>query len=139
MTREYTQRISLFLAWLIALIAMLGTLYASEIAKLPVCHLCWYQRISIYPLAIILGIASYRDDFKIALYGIPLAIIGAGFAIYQYLEQMMPGFGPINFCGTGPDCSEIHIQLFGFMTFPFFSFLACLAIVVLLILAYKKT
>jgi len=133
------KRTTLFLAWLIALISMIVTLYGSEIANLPVCHLCWYQRICVYPLVIILGIATFRDDFGAAIYGIVLAALGAFFAIYQYLEQMIPGFAPINVCTAGPDCSEIHFQLLGFITFPFLSLLACLAIIILLSITLRSS
>ncbi len=124
---------NLFFAWLIALIALLATLYSSEILSLPVCHLCWYQRTAMYPLAIILGIAAYRNDNGIKLYAIPLTLIGALFALYQYLEQMIPGFAPIGLCGSGPDCSNIHLQLWGFITFPFLSLIAFLVILFLLV------
>ncbi len=126
---------SLYLAWLIALIALLISLFSSEVLNMAVCHLCWYQRVCIYPLAIILGIAAYQNDFKIVKYTLPLAIIGLLFAIYQYLEQMVSGFSPINFCCLkGPDCSDIHFKYWGFITFPFLSILATLAISVLLII-----
>lgn len=136
MIAKKISRLSLFLAWLIALLATLSTLYASEIIKLPVCHLCWYQRICIYPLAIILGIAVFRDDCRIGIYTIPLTIIGAIFAGYQYALQILPAFGPIHFCTIGPDCRMTYFQFFGFITLPFLSLTACIAMLILLILAY---
>lgn len=136
---ENTQRLCLFLAWVISIIAVLVTLYASEIAKMPVCHLCWYQRISLYPLAIILGIAIFRDDRQIVIYALPLVLIAALFALYQYLEQMLPGFMPINFCTMGPSCAEVTFRVWGFVTFPFLSLIACVAMSILLILAKPKT
>src|SRR4051794_33697473 len=102
MMDDNLQKMSLFIAWIIALAATLITLYSSEILKIPVCHLCWYQRIAMYPLAVILGIAVYRDDRRIAIYAIPLLVFGALFAAYQYLQQMFPSFNPINFCQAGP-------------------------------------
>jgi len=129
---------SLFIAWFIALAGLLVTLYASNILTIPVCHLCWYQRICIYPLVLILGIATFRNDGNIAIYTIPLALIGFIFSLYQYLEQMIPGFSPINVCGTGADCSEIHLKLLGFVTYPFLSMLACTAIIILLVLAKRS-
>lgn len=122
----------LFLAWLIAVVALLGTLFSSEILGMPVCHLCWYQRVCIYPLVIILGVATFKGDFQVFKYAIAFPVIGALFAIYQYLEQMIPSFAPINFCGGGPSCSDIHIKLLGFITYPFLSIVACVLIVILL-------
>lgn len=135
---ENTKKLSLFMAWIIALAATLITLYSSEVLKFPICHLCWYQRIAIYPLTILLGIAVWRDDRNIVIYALPLLIIGALFAAYQYLEQMIPGFQPINLCRMGPSCRETYFNLFGFITFPFLSLLACIVMAVLLLIAKKK-
>ncbi len=136
--QNIVKKYSLYLAWLIALAALLVSLYFSEIQQLPVCHLCWYQRICFYPLAIILGIAAYRDDTKIAIYTLPLTIIGLLFAVYQYLEQMIPNFSPIGFCSQGADCSQIHFKLLGFITFPFLSILAAIIIGLLLVISSKS-
>ena len=128
----------LFFAWIIALISMLATLYAGDVLNIPTCHLCWYQRICIYPLTIILGIGCYRNDLKVTIYSLPLAILGVVFGLLQYLEQMIPGFSPINVCGLGPSCSDIHLQIFGFITFPLLSMMACTLIIVLLMIVRKR-
>jgi disulfide bond formation protein DsbB len=133
------KRFALFLAWIISISAVIITLYSSEIANTPVCHMCWYQRIMLYPLAIILGIAIFRDDLKIYIYALPLTLIGAAFALYQYLEQMFPKLAPISLCSTGPSCSDIHLKIFGFITFPLLSLIAALTIAALLLLAKPKT
>ena len=135
MRSDNVKRTCLLLAWLITLAALIVTLYASEILKFAVCHLCWYQRICIYPLTIILAIAAFRDDFRIWVYALPLTLLGGLFAFYQYLQQMIPGFAPIELCGTGPTCSATHIQWFGFVTYPFLSMVACVAIGVLLVMS----
>lgn len=132
------KRFALFVAWIIAISAVIITLYSSEVRNIPVCHLCWYQRIALYPLSIILGIAIFRDDLRIVIYALPLSLIGAIFALYQYLEQMFPKFAPISFCGVGPSCSDIHLQIFGFITFPFLSLMASILISILLLLSKKK-
>ena|SRR3990167_2464806 len=124
---------ALYFAWLIAVVSLLVTLYSSEVLHMPVCHLCWYQRIALYPLSIILGIAAYYNDTKICKYALPLAIISMLFALYQYLMQMIPGFAPIELCGVGPSCAETHFKLLGFMTYPLLSFMAALFIAILLL------
>lgn len=137
MSNNGMSKVSLLLAWLIALAALIATLYSSQILKMPVCVLCWYQRIALYPLTIILGIALYRDDCQIGVYTIPLAFLGAIFALYQYLMQMIPSFAPIQLCGSsGPVCSDVHFRLFGFVTYPFLSLVACLMIAGLLSSAF---
>ncbi len=127
---------ALLFAWLISLVAFLATQYSSEILNMPVCPLCWYQRVCLYPLLIILAIAAYRNDRQIAIYAGPLALLGALFAFYQYLEQMIPGFAPINLCrASGVDCSQIHLKVFGFITYPLLSIIASLVIFTLLLIA----
>lgn len=112
---------ALYFAWLLSLIGTLLSLFLSEMLHWPICALCWYQRICLYPLAIILGIACFRSDNKIAIYTLPLAMLGILFAGYQYLEQMIPGFSPIDVCGAGPNCSHIDWIWGGFMTLPLIS------------------
>ena len=58
----------LYLAWVVALVATLGSLYLSEVLGYRPCKLCWYQRIAMYPLALMLGIAAFRDDLRVRLY-----------------------------------------------------------------------
>jgi disulfide bond formation protein DsbB len=124
----------LFFAWVISLIVMLSTLFFSEMLQWPVCPLCWYQRIALYPLVILLGIAAYKNDRSIISYAIPFPLIGLFFAVYQYLEQMIPGFASIEFCKNGAvACNAIHLKLLGFITIPFLSGIACLLIFILLI------
>ena len=127
----------LFFAWMIALLAMLGTLFASEILHWPVCVLCWYQRICIYPLVILLGIAAFKNDSAIVPYAMPFPALGFLFALYQYLEQMIPGFGPIHLCGTDISCATTQMKWLGFITLPFLSMVACVSIVVLIALSRR--
>lgn len=127
---------SLYFAWLLALIMTIVSLYFSVVKHWPVCNLCWYQRVCIYPLVIILGIAAYREDHGIVKYTMPLAILGFLFSLYQYLEQMVTSFALINLCGVGgPDCSDIHFQGLGFITFPFLGMIGSLVITVFLSMA----
>lgn len=76
----------LYLAWVVALIATLGSLYYSELRQFNPCPLCWYQRIFMYPLAIVLGIAALRSDLGIRRYALPLVVLGFGVALFQNLE-----------------------------------------------------
>ncbi|HLD84530.1 MAG TPA: disulfide bond formation protein B [Coxiellaceae bacterium] len=130
--RLFFDKYGLFLAWLVALMAMIATLIMEYVLQWPVCELCWYQRIALYPLVILLGIAAYRQDKNIIPYAMTLSAIGFIVALYQYLEQMIPGFSPIAVCTTGVSCSTIHLQLLGFMTLPFFSMMICVIIFVCL-------
>ena len=70
------RRVALPLAWLIAAVTMLGSLYYSRIQHYIPCELCWYQRICIYPFAVILGIAAWRRDAGVRVYAVPVLAIG---------------------------------------------------------------
>ncbi len=124
---------ALFFAWLIALVSVLGSLYFSELVKHEPCQLCWFQRICIFPLVIILGIASWKNFFGIVPYVLPLVVIGLGFALYQIAIQEIPGWHPIDLCGAGPSCLEKYPIGLGFITIPMLSALALTLQLVLLI------
>lgn len=132
------KKYGLHLAWVVAIIGMISTLYLSTVLEWPVCHLCWYQRLCLYPLVLLLGIACFRQDHRIWIYAIPFSLLGALFSLYQYLQQMIPGFEPIRVCGLGPDCRFIHLKWAGFITLPFLGLIAFLVITFLLLLSRKR-
>lgn len=125
---------SLLLSWLAAVIATLGSLYLSEVLHFIPCTLCWYQRIFMYPLAIILGVAFYRNDKDIYRYTIPLSIIGMMISGYHILLQKVPYLQQFEMCKTGVPCSKDYLNLLGFITIPMMALTAftmitiCLAI-----------
>lgn len=122
---------ALIISWLIALAALLVTLYLSEVLLWPVCHLCWYQRICLYPQVILLGIAAFKNDRVILFYTSWLSIIGLIFAVYQYLTQLFPiTFEGIALCGAGPSCATLHMNWLGFITFPFIAIVGFLVLTV---------
>ena len=125
MIKSICKNYGLFLCWLIATAAFIATLFFSEVLHWQVCNLCWYQRIAIYPLVILLGIAAFRDDKNIIPYAKTFCIIGLLLALYQYAEQMIPGFAPIALCTQGISCAETPIKLLGFITVPLLSATAC--------------
>lgn len=130
---------TLHIAFLHALAAMMGSLYFSEILLYRPCLLCWYQRILMYPLVIILAVALWRRDKNVAYYVLPLSIIGAVIALYHYLLQMTPlaNVTPIECTLYGP-CSEIQAMFFGFVTIPFLSFTAFTLITIMMILTLRQ-
>lgn len=123
---------ALWLAASVALTATAGSLYLSEIAGFVPCTLCWYQRIAMYPLVVVLGIAAWRGDFAIRRYVVPLATIGAAIAAYHVALQRLPGL-PSGGCSLNLPCSAIDLERFGFVTTPVMALIAFLAILVLLI------
>lgn len=128
--RTLFKHFGLYIGWMIALVAMGGSLYFSEVRNFVPCILCWYQRILMYPLVILLGIASYRQDRAIGIYVLPFTVTGAGVALYHYLDQQIPGFGAPALCQVGVPCSVEYINWFGFVTIPFLALTAFVLITV---------
>jgi disulfide bond formation protein DsbB len=106
------------LAWLVALTCTLGSLYFSEVANFEPCKLCWFQRIFMYPLAIILGIAALRRDRGIRWYALPLAGVGICLSAYHYLIERFPDLDAVS-CSAATPCTFVWFEKFGFVTLPF--------------------
>ncbi|MCS1352631.1 disulfide oxidoreductase [Mechercharimyces sp. CAU 1602] len=126
--RLFISTYGIYLAWLIALIAMLGSLYFSEIRGFIPCNLCWYQRILMYPLVLLLGIAAFRDDKQIIRYTLPLSLIGGSISLFHYAEQKIPALAAVAQCSSGVPCDGEYINWLGFITIPFLAFTAFLLI-----------
>lgn len=127
----------LYVSWAIALIATLGSLYFSEVIGYIPCSLCWVQRIFMYPLAVILGIAAVRKDYLQIRYALPLAIIGSGFSIYHNLLQKTDWFsGTVASCGGPVPCDADYIYWLGFITIPMLALTAFVLIIVVQLSAY---
>jgi disulfide bond formation protein DsbB len=119
---------ALYFAWLISLLGMLASLFFGEWMRYEPCRLCWYQRICLFPLAVILGIATYKEDKKILSYALPLCVLGALFAIYQVLEEYLPALQTPILCGIVNDCTNHVFKFLGFVTFPLISLVGFLLI-----------
>lgn len=122
-------------AWLTALVATVGSLFFSEVMGFVPCSLCWYQRIFVYPIAVLLTLGVYRGDRQAVVYSFPLAALGWLFAFYHNL--LMWGIIPetASPCRSGIPCSTGYIEYFGFITIPLLSFVA---LSLLLILTFPK-
>ncbi|HMQ04427.1 MAG TPA: disulfide bond formation protein B [Pyrinomonadaceae bacterium] len=117
-----------YAAWVLALVSSAGSLFFSEVMGLPPCVLCWYQRIAMYPLVLIIGIGIAASDSRWKVYALPFALIGLAIAVYHNLiyygiipESLTP-------CSQGVSCSERQIELFGFITIPMMGLASFLAI-----------
>lgn len=131
-------RLAIFFAWILSLAGMLGSLYFSDIRMLEPCHLCWYQRITLYPLALWLLMACWRNDGKCLSYVIPFPFLGTLIAIYEVIIQANPAYEVISACGAGASCTEkVDIGL-GPITLPMLSLAAQLLTTLLLIYAYIR-
>ncbi len=117
----------LYLAWVVSLVSLFGSLYLSEVLNLLPCTLCWYQRILAYPLAIILGIAIFRNDRKVFAYAMPLALLGVGVAIYHVVQQELHISLIPQLCTKQPSCVARTGAIFGVVTPPMLSGIAFLS------------
>ena len=136
---EQSSWMLIFIAWLLATIATLGSLFFSEVMEIQPCVLCWYQRIFMYPLVVIFLVGLFPLDRNVIRYALPIAVIGWGISVYHYLlysgyipETMQP-------CSQGVSCAEINLELLGFITIPMLSILSYSAIIALLLVFKKRT
>ncbi|MBJ7956138.1 disulfide bond formation protein B [Bacillus cereus group sp. N28] len=133
--RNYT----LYMAWIVSMIATLGSLFFSEILGFIPCELCWFQRIMMYPLCIILGIATFYNEKNIKKYILPISIIGGSISLYHYAIQKVPRFSEINPCVQGVPCNVDYINWLGFITIPFLALIAFCLITLFMVLTKSKT
>lgn len=128
-----------FIAWLIAGASTLGALFFGEVMRLPPCSLCWYQRIFMFPMALILPFGLFPFARGVVRAALPLAGLGALLAAFHVL--LVAGIIPerLEPCKQGVPCSETVIEWFGFVTIPLLSFVAFAAIAALLTFAYYRS
>jgi disulfide bond formation protein DsbB len=139
MNNDSTAWTLIFGAWLIATVSTLGALFFGEVMQLPPCVLCWYQRICMFPLVLILPVGLFPLELKVVRYALPLAGIGWLFAVFHVL--LIAGVIPesIKPCTQGVPCSEKVIEWFGFVTIPLLAVVAFSAIIALLVLAHFRS
>lgn len=119
-------------ALLAAWIATCGSLFFSEVLGWRPCVLCWYQRILMYPLAIVLAIGIFRRDRALHLYVLPFSIAGIGVSLYHYLLIKTDWFSPPA-CAVDVPCTVDYLNWFGFITIPFLALTAFLIITCMLL------
>lgn len=106
-----------WLAFAVATTCMLGSLYFSEIAHLPPCRLCWYQRFCMYPLVLILAVAAIRKDVRIYRFAAAVAAIGMSISIYHVIYELIPSSLPTT-CTESVPCSTVWFREFGYLSIP---------------------
>jgi disulfide bond formation protein DsbB len=104
------------LAWIVALVTTLGSLYYSEHAGFVPCELCWYQRVLMYPLVIVLGVAWLRRDQKVWLTVLPFVVLGAPLSLYHWLVERVPAFAESSACSVSVPCTAPWFEKLGFVT-----------------------
>ena len=129
----------LLAAWMLATLSTAGAIFIGEVMLMTPCTLCWYQRIAMFPLTLVLGMASYSNDRQGAVYAIPLAVSGT--LISGYHTLLVAGWIPKTWipCGAGVSCAKQKLEILNGLQIPWLSFAAFLLITVLLSFYLKKT
>lgn len=128
----------IFIAWMVATVSTLGALFLGEVMGYTPCVLCWYQRIGMFPLVLILAAGLFPFDCKVVRYALPLALAGWLLAVFHW--AVASGLVPESAtpCSQGVPCSVEQISWFGFLTLPLLSVLAFSAIIALLLMTHFK-
>jgi disulfide bond formation protein DsbB len=117
--------------------SIIGSLYFSEIVKFPPCSLCWYQRLFMYPIAIIVSVGLWKKDKNLAYFVLPFSIIGLIISAYHnllYYGFISEAFQP---CTIGASCTQRQLDLFGFVTIPILSLFGFILINIFTFAYYK--
>lgn len=125
---------ALWLGALIAAVAMAGSLYLSEGAHFPPCRLCWYQRIAMYSLAVILVVAAIRNDKRAWPYPFTLALLALPISMYHVALEQYPSL-ETGACEVSNPCSIVWVRQFGVATIPYMAGSGFAAIAVAMLLA----
>jgi disulfide bond formation protein DsbB len=128
----------LFLCWLLVSLSTAGSIFFSSVMEFAPCVLCWYQRICLFPLVLILGVGLLSFDRSVVKYSLPLA--AAGWLVALYHTLLYSGIIPesIQPCSQGVSCTEDYIDLFGFLTIPMLSLLSFSTIIALLVILKRR-
>lgn len=121
------------LALAVAVTATVGSLYLSDVAGFPPCKLCWYQRIAVYPLVPLLGVAAWRRDRGVRPYALALIALGLPVSLYHVVLERLPSLEG-GFCDPANPCTIIWVQRFGYLTIPAMAATAQVLVAALLLL-----
>lgn len=129
---------ALLIAFIVSLLATLGSLIYSDIIGYQPCKLCWFQRIFMYPQVILMGVALIRKDVGMKIYGCILSVIGAAIALYHYLGQFDFTSLPCSALGQSVSCSTRFSSEFGYITIPLMAFSAFVLMALSLWISIQK-
>ena len=128
---------SRWMAFAVAGTAMAGSLYFSEVQHFIPCKLCWYQRIAMFSLALVLLVGAIRRDRDVRWYAAPLAVVGLGVSVYHYLLEWFPGI-EAGSCDLFAPCSTPYFREFGFITLSFMAGAGFVTVLALLVLTIEE-
>ena len=121
----------------VAWVATLGSLYLSEVAGFVPCTLCWYQRIAMYPLAVVLTVAALRRDVEVWRTVCPIAAIGGAVSVWHIAIERNPSLGGA--CDPAAPCALKWVEEFGFLTIPTMALIGFVTVAVLTLAARPRS
>lgn len=125
-------KVGVVLAWMVATTCMVGSLYFSEVANYEPCRLCWYQRVCMYSLAIILLVAVIRRSRDVVPYAVALALVGSCISIYHYLVEWYPSLES-DVCDINVPCTTVWFRRFGFISLPLMALVGFVTVISVLV------
>jgi disulfide bond formation protein DsbB len=125
-------------AWAIATVATVGSLTFSEVFHFTPCELCWYQRIAMYPLVVVLGVGALRRDLSMRLPALLIAGIGAALSTWHVLVQRVPAMSNTTSCDATAPCTAIWVDVFQIFTIPTMALAGFVGIIALLATAQRN-
>lgn len=129
---------ALWAAFAIAAVSTGGSLWFSEVAGLPPCKLCWFQRICMYPLTVVCGVAALRRDLRVLWTALPLAVVGMGVSLYHVLLERFPSLEGGSGCDPLNPCTIVWFRRFGFVSLPFMALSGFAGIAMLVVVASRS-
>jgi disulfide bond formation protein DsbB len=137
---RWLNRHGVLLSFIVALLSMAGSLVYSNVIGFEPCMLCWWQRIFLYPLVVILGVALIRKDHLSAKWTtLPLVITSAGISTYHYLVQRFLENGPAcSVLGQSASCDGFYLFEFGYVTIPMMALVSAVLIMLLMTFVKRK-
>jgi disulfide bond formation protein DsbB len=125
----------LLAAWVVAIVTTAGSLYYSLHAGYVPCELCWYQRIVMYPLVVVLGVGWLRGDRKAWITAAPFVVVGAPLSLYHWLVERVPAFAESSSCSAFAPCTAPYFEKYGYITLAWMCLSSFLLIGMLLVLS----
>lgn len=116
----------------VAFIATSGSLYMSEIMEWTPCRLCWYQRIMVYPISLIIPVALVAEKEDVRDYVIPFTLIGIPISLYHYSIQRIEQFESAGCSIYEVACTTEHAFYFGYINVPFMALTAMVTVLLIM-------
>lgn len=135
---EFFGEYAILFSCVVVLASVASSLFYSDVAGLAPCLLCWWQRILLYPQAVLLIIALLKNDEGVRKYCATLSAIGVVVSAYHTYLQLFGGVDLIPCSATGVSCEHVYFLEYGYVTIPTMA-LTAFALILLFLLFKRKS